>query len=263
MADRLPAREQVEERRVWIAVEDRATQVVLERVLRRVGFGVERVAEAGQLLGRLAKECPDLLIVDRAALEVSLADLRARPARREAVPALVAVSGAWDLRDLARLHSLGVEAVHQPIRAQEFLKTVDRILAARPRCPVPPDVPDVAICGFGQHAETLSHELTQAGYRVQVTGEGGSAVRLMAPGHFRVLLLDLQVPVLREVVGAIEKLPACPLILAVGRLGWREADCLRPVQVVTFLEKPVQFPLLLCALEAALEARVGAGERTP
>ena len=246
------------QQRVWIATEDRATRVVVEQVLRRAGFGVERVDGPARLLDRLGEECPDLLVMDRRVLDTVKEVLAGRLARRKAVPAMIATGEGWALRDMAWMGPLGVEAIQQPVRAPEFLRTVSRILSSRPLGPAPAsDAPDVVICGFGDEAETLARELTGAGYRVQTAADGGGATKVVAAGHFRALLLDLQAPGLAEVARAVGKVPARRPILAVGRMGWAEAGCLRVLHAVTFLEKPLQVPELLRALETALELPVG------
>ncbi|HSB73602.1 MAG TPA: hypothetical protein VLT62_30110 [Candidatus Methylomirabilis sp.] len=248
----------MDQQRIWIAAEDRATRVVVEQVLRRGGFGVERVDGSARLLDRLGEECPDLLIMDRRVLDSVKDVLAGRLARRKAVPAMLATAEVWSLQDMAWMEPLGVEAVQQPVRASEFLRTVSRILASRPHGPGPAlDAPDVVICGFAGEAERLARELTGVGYRVQTAADGGGATKLVAAGHFRALLLDLQAPGLSEVAGAVGKIPARRPILAVGRMGWAEAGCMRVLQAVSFLEKPLQIPELLRALDTALEPAVG------
>ncbi|HYL82274.1 MAG TPA: hypothetical protein VEU07_15770 [Candidatus Acidoferrum sp.] len=251
----------MEQRHVWITIEDRATRVVAEHVLRRAGFSVERLEGAMGLLDRLTGECPDLLILDRRVLVGVMDVLRARLQRREMVPAMIAASEGWALQDVARVGQLGVAVIHQPVRASELLATVDRVLASRQSQEPPPGAPDVLICGFGPHAETLAQELIAAGYQIHSAADGLRAKPLVAAGHFRALLLDLQAAGLAEVTGAVGKLPAPRPVLAVGRMGWGEAGCLRLLQRVSYLEKPLQVPTLLKVLGEVLALSVG-GEAT-
>jgi DNA-binding NtrC family response regulator len=212
---------------------------------------------SARLLERLGEECPDLLVMDRRVLDSVKEVLAARLARRKAVPAMIATAEAWEFQELAWMGPLRVEAIRQPVRASEFLRTVSRVLASCPREPMPAlDAPDVVICGFGDEAERLACELRGAGYRVQTAADGGGATKLVAAGHFRALLLDLQAPGLAEVAGAVGKAPTRRPILAVGRMGWAEAGCLRLLHAVSFLEKPLDLPGLLRSLETALELPV-------
>ncbi len=250
----------MEQRRVWITAEDRATRVVAEQVLRRAGFGVERLEGATGLLDRLTGECPDLLVMDRRVLRGVTDALRTRLERRQLVPAMIAASEEWGLQDVTRMGQLEVQVIHQPVRAAELLSVVERVLASRRSQEPAPGAPDVLVCGFGSQAERLAQELIAAGYQVCSVPDGSGANKLVAAGYFRALLLDLQAPGLQEVTSALGKLPAPRPVLAVGRMGWGDARCLRLLQRVSYLEKPLQISSLLGMLEEALKLPVIRGE---
>jgi DNA-binding response OmpR family regulator len=244
----------VNARHVWVAVEVRSIQVVVERVLKGACFHVERIAGAGPLLERLARECPDLLVLDRGMLDTVVRGLPQGLRWRDGVPAVIVISEAWDPEDLTRIRLLGVGGfVRRPVRASELLEVATRLLASRPEQPAPPpEIPDVLICGFGTQRHILADELVQAGYTVRGIPDGLAAGRIVATGDFRSLLLDMEVPAREAVLQAIGLLARPRAILSVGRIDWGEADRLRRLGVVTFLEKPVQVARLLAAMEEVL-----------
>jgi DNA-binding NtrC family response regulator len=252
----------IDRRQVWIALERGAVQVVVERVLRTAGFQTEGLGGPGPLLARLEAGSPDLVVLDRQLLDAAGSLLASRLGGRPRRPGLIAIAERGDAEGLLELPSLEIEILERPVEAARLLRAAGRLLVTLPPGPAEPaDMPDVVVCGFGEHGDALADELIEEGFRTYLAPSGLAAGPRVLAGHYRLLLLDLQATGAERMLHAVARLPGQRPVVAVGRVDWQRAETLRRLDQVDFLEKPVRLGRVPALVGERLgsPAAVGAG----
>jgi two-component system nitrogen regulation response regulator GlnG len=174
--------------KVWVVDDDSSIRWVLERALNQADIANESFADGEQLLQRLGREQPDVIISDIRMPGIDgLELLKAIGARHPELPVIITTAHS-DLDSAVASYQQGAfEYLPKPFDLDEVVAITERALAhARERgldAPAPQDQPDTEIIGEAPAMQEVFRaigRLAHSNITVLINGESGTGKELVA-----------------------------------------------------------------------------------
>ena len=272
----LAAQEPLAGLRVLVAEDNDTAREAVARLLRAWGCETVEARDGQKALAAIGRGGLDAMVVDgRMPSEDGFAVVeRALAAHRDDLPAIVMMVGLGSKRDLAECRRLGLDStVSKPVSGPDLLSA---LLFALGRQAEQPTEEERSMVEHPAHKsltillaednpvnQTLALRLLEKmGHKVQVVGNGEEAAAMAQRGHFDVILMDVQMPVLggfeataRIRAGESSAGRHTPIIAMTAHALEGDRERCLAAGMDGYVSKPIRIEALMAALAEAVAGR--------